>query len=464
MARITTPEVIGTSSAVISIAIIFSTIVAMGIPAGVQRFLGKSFAEKNFGETRGFVKASFLLITIAIIACTIAILVSQNLIYSSLKIDFSLVMISIFLMISFTTTQLLRSIVTSTLKTKMLPISMAISTVVKLGSSIVLVLVGMGAYGVTLGYTFFEIVASAILVPIIFVIFRNSTGLQSNLIISSKKVFEASVVSWIPALVYNIGSQIGTLVVLGLQGAGQAGVFFVAFAIFTAISGMMNSLVTVAFPKLSSMTDGRKIFTWRVTKMSLIIALPFSSSLIFYSKDIMGLFGHGFVLGSSTLEIMLFAMLPTGVWTGINTLMYSYGKYRQVLYLGLASNLSRTVLYFVLVPTYGSEGAALSFVVGAIIGFVVSIFYARRVGLLIFWKDLFLLFFVPLAISFAVYYVQIYFIAGILITIAVSYVILLKTRVIDRADLQDTVEVLPESVSRPLLRCFDKISKKLGRS
>lgn len=464
MARITTPEIIGTSSAVISLATIFTTIVAMGIPSGLPKLLGKYFVEKSLEEAKVFVKSSFILVTIAIIICSGAILIAQNFIYDIFKMDSKLVTLLILFMIATTTTQLLRSIITSTLRTKIFPISMSLAVSIKLGLSIVLILVGMGVLGVVFGYLFFEITISALSAATIFLIFRKSAKSEINLISTSRQIFKVSVVSWIPGLIYNMGSQLGTLIVLGTYGAGQAGIFFVAYSIFAAISGIMSSLITISFPVLSSMTDGRKTFAWKITKMSLILSVPFSASLIFYSQDIMGLFGNGFIIGSSTLEILLFSVVPTGIWGGVNNLMYAFGKYRDVLYLGLATNVSRTVLYFVLVPTYGSEGAALSFSIGAIAGLVVAILNARSVKFLIFWKDILFLFFIPLAISFVLYYLGIHFVIGIVITLVASYMIFLKMGVINRIDLRDSLESLPSNVSNSVLKVFDTITKKVGRS
>ena len=51
LSKIATPEVIRTSSAVISLATILATIVTIGIPNGIQRFLGKSFSEQKLEDT-----------------------------------------------------------------------------------------------------------------------------------------------------------------------------------------------------------------------------------------------------------------------------------------------------------------------------------------------------------------------------------------------------------------------------
>src|SRR5206468_4433119 len=102
--------------------------------------------------------------------------------------------------------------------------------------------------------------------------------------------------------------------------AGQAGVYFIAFSIAAAISTVMTVLLSIAYPALSAMTDGRKRLAWRLTKISMIIAVPFSSTIIFYSKELLQIFGHTYVDGSSILQVLLLSMFPIAIFSGINTL------------------------------------------------------------------------------------------------------------------------------------------------
>ncbi len=100
MAKITTSEIIGISSTIVSLATIFITIVTIGIPNGVQRFLGKSFFEQKIEDAKVFVKASLFLITVGIVVCSSVILFAQNWFFTTFGIDFNLVAIAVLLMAS----------------------------------------------------------------------------------------------------------------------------------------------------------------------------------------------------------------------------------------------------------------------------------------------------------------------------------------------------------------------------
>jgi O-antigen/teichoic acid export membrane protein len=166
---------------------------------------------------------------------------------------------------------------------------------------------------------------------------------------------------------------------------------------------VMYSLFTISFPAMSAMEDGRKRFTANTIRLSLIMAIPFTSSLIFYSRDILGLLGTDYTPAYRILDILLLSMVPTAIQYGITSLVYSYGKYRQVLLLGLTTSIPRITLYFILVPVFGSIGGAIAFTVGVLIGFISSIIVARENGSTIEWRNTLLILTIPMVISLILY-------------------------------------------------------------
>jgi O-antigen/teichoic acid export membrane protein len=461
MSKIATSETIGISSTLLSLAGIVTVVASIGIPNGVLRFLGKSFSDKKLHEAKTLVSVALFLVCMGIAACSIVILIAQNWIHGIFDFDLELILIAILYIGSAVLFMLFRSVVIASLKTKSLPIIIISSSIVKVSLAAVLLLIGTGTVGLTIGFTSYYVLSSILLgIFVMRTIFKSST--TSNLVVRfigiSKSILVSSIVYWMPLLITTIGSQLGTIVVFGSQGANQAGVYFLTLTIVTAITVVMNSLFTIALPTLSGLRDYRKRFAWHTIRFSAIILLPFSCSLIFYSKEVMELFGQNYIKGSSSLEILLLSMLPMAVLTGINTLVYSYGNYRDVLIIGLAISIPRTLLYFVLVPIYGGAGAAIGYTVGSIIGCLVSLGIARKIGMQILWKELGIIFIVPSTLAFALGHYQVNFILGIIAATALSYVILLKIHIVTSADVQDLLAILPESFSNRL----SKLANKLG--
>jgi O-antigen/teichoic acid export membrane protein len=456
LSSLTTPTVIGIASTVISLSTIFSQIIDLAIPIGSTRFLGKSFSEGNVEDTQVLIKGSLLIICSSIIVCSVLILVFKQWLTPAFGLDLTVILI---LLIGISViVNLLRSILIASLKTKSLPKITVVSSLIRIVLAIILVLLGTGAAGITIGYLIgfacATILLSFTLAASLIPVKKEST---ISLFHGCKNILVASVPSWIPRVLAVVGAHLGTVVVFGTQGANQAGSYFIAMAIFYAIDAIKNSLFSVAFPILSAMDDQRKRFVWRIVKMSLVVSLPISFTVIVYSSEVLGLIGPNYVQASMPLKIILLSILPLTLLMGISTLVYSYGNYWQVFALGLGLNVPRVLLYFVLVPSFGSTGAAIAFTTGSIIGFTVSIIVARRIRMMILWKELALIFVIPSSIAFTVGYFHLTFIIGIPIILSLSILLMIATRVLSRLEVQESLEILPDAVGKPLIKILSKL-------
>ena len=195
LSRITSPEVIGISSTVISLTIILSVIVDLGVSRGSTRFLGKSFSEGEISDARVFVKASILLVSSGVLVCVLAMLVFKDWIFPA--ISFDLFLTSILLVGSTAIFNLLRSFLIASLQTQSLPIIMAISSAFKVALTIFLVLLGTGALGITIGYMSAYLSAGILLFLTLITILKSPRQKTTiRLHHACKSVIIASVVSW----------------------------------------------------------------------------------------------------------------------------------------------------------------------------------------------------------------------------------------------------------------------------
>jgi O-antigen/teichoic acid export membrane protein len=470
LSKITSPSIIGTSSATLSFISIFVVIASMGIGGGIQRFLGKSIVNKKIGNIKGFINSSLLITGLGILGSSIIILLLRDWIYYSFKINFSLVIISIIVMGSTSFLGLLRAIIVPSLNTKIITTSSILSTIIKIAATVILVIVGGGVMGILIGFMLYPMISSIILTIAIKRTFYNQNNdiiendKPISLFYSTKDIFIASITFWVPAMITTIGSQLGTIFVLVSNGANFAGIYFISFSLVTGISVIMSVLSTIAYPAISAMSDGRKRAVWRLIKISLIIIIPLSHALIFYSADILQLFGSNYARGSTNLQILILSILPTAIISGISVLVYAYGNNRHVLIIGLFTSIPRTLLYFIFVPIFGGNGAAITYLVGSIAGFVVSVIIANRIGLNIFWKQILLISIIPALLAVFLKFVGINYIFGITSTIVISYVLLLKLHIIDKEDIEDILKILPKTIANPMVYSIVKISNKLRRS
>jgi len=463
LARITTTEIIGTFSLLVSISEIFANIAIIGLPDSIQKFVGKSFLQYRQADAKVFVKISFIFLSVGIIASCVVILFFNDWLSNVFGISFGLIIVVDLLIASYAIFTVLYSIVVASLKTKVLPIIIIISSIAKVILALTLVLTGYGILGLTLGYTFFGQVLSSVLLGIFIVkIFKSPKKITKPVVTlrnASKSLLTGGLVVWIPVLITTLGIDLGTLVLYNTYGSYSSGVYFIALAIANAINAIVYSIFTISLPALSSMHDGRKRFVWQTIRISAILALPLSCSIIFYSNDIMHLIGSNYENGSPSLQILLFSTFPIIVLSGIETLVFSYGQYRHTLIINLASSIPRTILYFTFVPIFGMTGVAISYTIGSVIGFIASIIVAHRIRMSLFWKPLALTLFLPLSLAFLLATLNVNYVIGIVTTILVTYLLLMKLHIIEKTDRVFFTGLMPNKISRPLITISNKIEK-----
>lgn len=464
ISKITTPQTLGTASAIISVATILSVAASFGIPPGVQRFMAKTYLRGKISDAKTYFEGSVLLILCGIAIAGFVIIFAHQWILGT-NVGSALVYMTIILTGSTSMTAILRSFVISSLsKSVWLPIASATSTVARIAVGVCLVLFGWATLGVIIGFTLAPVVTIAILGMIYTKTFREQITTEKEKGVTLKDTFSdiirASVPTWVPLIVNAVGAHLGTIVVYGSHGADQAAVYFIALSLVMGLVTLASALYSVSYSVLSAMDDGRKKFAWRTIKVTMIISSPLSLSLFWFAFEILSFFGRSYGDGEMVLQILLLSVFPTLITTGITTLVYSRGSYRDVLMIGLASNIPRPLLYILLVPFLDSTGAALSYTVGSFIGLLYAIKISQKVGMVLFWKQIFLMLAIPAAIAFALKFSHINFIVGILITILVSTILYMRFSILTEPDIKDSMMVLPHSVSNWILSVVKVIGRK----
>jgi O-antigen/teichoic acid export membrane protein len=463
LARITTTEIIGIFSLLLALSEIFGNVAILGLPEGIQRFLGKSFLQNKLSDARLFVKLSLIFLSIGITSSLVLILLLKDWLYRVFGIDNSFVIVVGLLISSYAIYTVLYYIIISTLKTKKLPIIITISSTAKVIMAITLIGLGGGVIGLALGYTFFGQILSAILLGIVIlkVIKPSSNVAKSELNYrnASRELLKAGVASWIPVLITTLGIDLGTLVLYGAHGPYQSGIYFLTLAILNALTAVTYAIFTISLPALSSMKDGRKRFTWDTIRLSSILLLPLTIAIFFYPDEIMRFFGNIYVQGSSSLQVLLLSTFPIIVCSGIDALVFAYGRYRHAMAINLGINIPRTILYFSLVPIFGMIGAALAFTIGSIIGLIVSVIVAKNIPMKIYWRSLALILLTPVVIALVFSTLNVNYIIGIISTIIISYLVLMKLNIVEKSDGLFLIGLMPSRISRWMFMMSNRLQK-----
>ncbi|MDI9644530.1 MAG: hypothetical protein QFX35_04850, partial [Candidatus Verstraetearchaeota archaeon] len=118
-------------------------------------------------------------------------------------------------------------------------------------------------------------------------------------------------------------------------------------------------------------------------------------------------------------------------------LIYAYGRYRDVTVLGLASNLTRLLLYPFLVSAWGENGAAASYVSGFFVGALAVHFMSKRIGYQVGWLNYLKVSLIPMSASLIVWLASIPWFLGAPAVLGVSALAYARLGIVKKSDLAE---------------------------
>ena len=456
------PSIVGVSSSVISLVFIFTAIASIGISVGIQRTLSKNISINNLDNVKRIINSSFLILVLGLAGTFLTLFIIREWIYELFRINSTFLIITMVLVSTMVIYSLLSAIIIPTLKVRIIAVSAVVAAIIKVIATLMLLVAGTGAVGILIGFMLFPVIC---IIALVIYIQKTlySVLLKGNLKSQFGYVYDIFIAGfgfWIPTVITTIGIQLGTISVFLSNGSNQAGIYFIALAIMLGITTIITVLSNIAYPTISSMTDGRKRASWKLIKVSLLLTTPLSIIIMFYSSDILSLFGNDYQNGSDTLIILLFSGIPTSILTGIGVLVYSYGFNKQFLSIGLFTSIPRVLLYFLLVPIFGGNGAALAYTIGAAAGFACSLIICRRVQMRLWWKQIILILLIPILISIPFKMIHFNFILSIFFILILTYLTFIKIRIIEDEDVAVISEFLPDPFERNILKLIELIRRR----
>lgn len=377
--------ILGYTSATIGLSSLVAGLASLGIPVGLQRFIGKSLGENDVVKVREYFWTSLIFMLTIYSLASLTLLVAGLAGFSFGNFVPEMFILASLLILLNSMSALMSSLFSSHIRTDYLLLGTVLGNVGKfvLGVSLV-VFLGLGWVGATLGYAVIPV--SMLLVGSFFIakhvgfafIFRKDRLAD---------VLKAGLAGWLPGIIVLAGQWLSVLAVFGFSGASATGHFYIAFALANAVLLISTSLSTLLLPALSGMADGRKRATWKAFKIGFSAMIPVAAVLLAYPKIPAYILGEEYGDIALPLQILVLAIVPVALTASVNSLTYAYGKYREVLGIGLAQNIPRIILYPTLTPIAGAPGASAAFLIGSITGLAYALKTSRKIGFQINWAD-----------------------------------------------------------------------------
>lgn len=464
-ARFVGPEAIGHTSAIASFVMIVTTIDVLNMSLGMKRYLGIASADKDKGRFKQII-ASTVLLTSILMAASIAVLLTPSFqVLELLSIDRQYVWIIIAMIPAMAFQQIFNEALVAAMKSKHTVIPMIIGSIARFPVLFVAIYAfGSTSYGVIISYSLVLFVTAAFYVAYTFRIFRGtSTPATTNLFKNIKLILHASLASWVPHIISVLGSQLGIITVFSVVGAAAGGQFYIPMAMFMASLFIVGGINRVSHALIAGM-EKKEQQTEHASyslKIAFIFTLPIASTLFFFAGDYLSLMGREFGDASEALAILMISLPMVIISEIVYYFAYGRGDHGAVLRLGIAGNVPRTVLYFVLVPMLSVNGAALAYLVGSMSQLVLSIYMGKRHDIRFDYKSYAVAIAVPVSIGFVMWQIGLHYAISTVVIIIGSFLAFVRIHVFTDTELRNLLFAsLP---TRTAERIYPVLSRLMNR-
>ena len=461
----TNSEIIGTVALVVTFSTLFSVLSSLDLSVGMRRFLGIAKEEGKMGEYKQIVSSSILF---SLFISIITILIVLNPIFNLLEVfgvDEKFIPIIIVIIISDVLIKILIATLISSLKSHKLIIPNIVASLSKF------VILSVVIYNSN--FTDIELVWSYSISYVVLVIFlaglvinylnKFPEKLFSNIKNNIKLVTYASLSNWVPHSINLIGSQFSILIIYAYQGSNETGLFYMAFILYNFILMIPSSIYEINYPVMSGMQklEKQKVLLQTSLKLGFLGSMPVAAILFFYGDQILTIFGNEFSSSQDMLSILILSIPFAIISHASYYLIYARGNYKTILFLGLSVNIPRLILYLILVPIFGGFGAAISFISGYFIQFILTVIIIEKLKLRLVYKKFILISIIPFILGYVIEFLKID-ILGIIPLIVFSLLIFLKMKLLNEEDIKGIFRMIMNHEKSELrVKKITKILRKI---
>lgn len=467
VARFAGSETVGLASAIASFVTIITTINGLNISVGMKRRLGIAVASNNTIEFNRVFIAAIIFVSIGIAISCVLIAIPQLKILEGLGIEYDYVLVITFMVIALALQFVFSEALISSFNSKKLILPLVVGSIVRFPLFFIFIYVfPTNAIGTVIAYSSLLFIVSIFYGSYFMkTITKTHDKILVNITSNIKQLLKPSLASWIPQIVNVLGYHLGIIAVFTIRGASEGGKFYIPMSMFLATLFIVMGINRVSHSYIAGIKtkEEQANFLASVMKYAFMFTMPISVPLIFFANDFLTILGNEFSTASITLTILMIGLPFIIISEMIYYFLYGRGEDKSVLYLGLAGNISRMLLYLTFIPIYGSVGAAIAFFVGTIIQLAISILMSKKHLLIIQYKSYAVLTLIPLGIGFVLWQIQINFIISSFLIFFVSLIAYIRLRLLNEEDLSNITHIgIPNKMIDRVYPTLQNIIKKIA--
>jgi O-antigen/teichoic acid export membrane protein len=437
-------DIVGRAATIIGMEALIVGFLNLGIPVGVQRFMGASYGLKDYRKlSEYFYSNTLFMLTVSFSIGLLFILLSS--ISTSLfsPDPLSLIFLGLLIIVGMNSWPSIgQSFCNSVLATEYIALGQLISSLLRLAISLALIFAGYSFSGIMAGYIVAALTFSTFMLALPVRMLTRFNASFSLSLSSIKDSIKAGIASWIPNALSLSSQWVGVLGVYAFVGLPETGLYFIALTITSIIISFSQSILTLSFPVVSGMIDGRKRMMSRVVRFSASLMMPVIFFLATYPYSIPTLLGEKYIASSELIRILSIGYILSPIILGYVYYAYAIDRYRDVLIVGLAGAVPRLILYPFMIDWYGEVGAAVAFSTASPIQLLVVMRNALRTNYKLYLKDYLKIVIIPGIISITLALINLSWLISLLILLSTSYVIYARINMITKDDLREVGEAL----------------------
>jgi O-antigen/teichoic acid export membrane protein len=257
--------------------------------------------------------------------------------------------------------------------------------------------------------------------------------------------------------------RFGILIIFTLSGSEDSGIYFTSLLILTTALALSTNVNSILHPSISGISEENQAkFTERALYLTLLITMPIISILYFESENLLSVFGDKYTQNTLALSILSINIPFIIFTTSIYHFLHVRGNYKQVFLIGFVQSSISIILYFILIESLSSLGAAIAFTSGTVTGTFVSYLFARENNLELKLKRYFIISIIPISLSGILFIndIPIYFSYPIIIILSIIIFIKLKLFTDDELSLV-IYAIVTKSKGEKLYQKLSNIMKKI---
>jgi O-antigen/teichoic acid export membrane protein len=252
----------------------------------------------------------------------------------------------------------------------------SIGATIQLGSGYLLVSTGYGTVGILLSF----LINYAFITIFSFVVARKSFELRVGDVRYTKGVLKDALINMPTPLAKTVIYSLSVVLLASFGiSPSEIGIFYIALMLSLVGGGFAANIALMAIPVSSA---SKKDFSTESIRIGMSLTAPIIVVLMVAPKAILAVIGPEYTSAEMVLVVLAAAIFPYTILINAISKYNNIGKPKPIIVIGMIHLVMFLGTFALLVPSYGTLGAAFSVLISSIVSALPSLVWSKK-GLLL---------------------------------------------------------------------------------